>query len=186
MNIAHEIAQRVRSLFARAVVHAIDDSGAGQRVTIEAQAGYPRSQVLVHQQFGLSSHAPLDGAITHVFAAGGDAADLVALPPANPSLAHMGALAEGETVLYDAVGQAVYLHDGKFVRVQAAQEMTVEIGGQTILDLTSALATLNVPLKVNGGISATDDVVANGVSLIGHLHTGVQTGTSTSGPPQKS
>ncbi len=186
MSIAHEIAQRVRSLFGRAVVHAIDDTTSGQRVTIEGRAGYVRSRVPVHQQFGLSSRAPVDGAVTHVFAAGADEADLVALPPANPSLAHMGALGEGETVVYDAVGQAVYLQDGKFVRIQAAQEMKVEIGGNVILDLTGALATLSVDLQVNGKITATEDVVANGVSLHDHPHTKVQSGQDTSGPPQAS
>ena len=140
----------------------------------------------MHQQFGLSSRAPVDGAITHVFAAGGDEADLVALPPANPSLAHLGGLAEGETVLYDAVGQAVYLEDGKFVRIQAAQEMKVEIGGNVILDLTATLATLSVDLQVNGKITAPGDVVGEGISLHDHRHTQVKTGTDTSGPPQAS
>lgn len=184
MSIAHEIAQRMRSLFGRAVVHSVDDSGSGQRVTIEGRAGHVRSDVPVHQQFGLSSRAPLDGAVTHVFAAGGDEADLVALPPANPSLAHMGELGDGETVLYDAAGQAVYLEGGRFVRIQAAQEMKVEIGGIVILDLTATLATLSVDLQVNGKITAQGDVVGKGVSLHDHLHTKVQSGGDTSGPPQ--
>lgn len=158
----HDNAQKLRSLTRRAVVHAIDDSGSTQTVTAEAHAGYPRSCVPVHQQFGLASHAPVDGAVTHVVAVGGDEADLVAFPPANPSVAHMGGLAEGETILYDAVGQAVYLESGKLVRVQAHTEMMVEIGGKTVLDLTATLATLNVDLKVNGRIDATGDVVGNG------------------------
>ncbi|MDE7547202.1 phage baseplate assembly protein [Acetobacter fabarum] len=168
----------------RAVVHAINDNGAGQTVTLEAHAGYPRSNVPVHQQFGLSSRAPLEGAVTHVMALGGDEADLLALPPANPSLAHMGNLASGETVLYDAVGQAVYLQGGKFVRVLAATGMTVEIGGVTVLELTSKQATLNVSLQVNGGITASQDIVAGTVSVQDHLHGGVQKGSDTTGQPQ--
>lgn len=179
-----ENTQRLRSLTRRAVVHAVDDSGAEQMVTLEAHAGYPRSRVPVHQQFGFASHVPLDGAVTHVVSLGGDEADLTALPPANPSLARAGGLAEGESIHYDAVGQAVYLQDGKIVRVLAHSEMTVEIGGQTVLDLKSELATLNVPLKVNGTITATGDVVGNGVSLHNHDHTGVKAGSDTSGPPQ--
>lgn len=184
MTMESDNAQKLRSLTRRAVVHAINDNGAGQTLTVEAHAGCPRSSVPVHQQFGLSSRAPLDGAVTHVVALGGDEADLLALPPANPSLAHMGNLASGETVLYDAVGQAVYLQDGKFVRVQAATEMTVEIGDVTVLDLTSKLATLNVPLQVNGSITASQDIVAGTVSVQGHLHVGVQKGSDTMGKPQ--
>lgn len=184
MTSDHDNAQKLRSLSRRAVVHAINDNGAGQTVTVETHAGYPRSEVPVHQQFGLSSRAPLNGAVTHVVALGGDEADLLALPPANPSLAHMGNLASGETVLYDAVGQAVYLQDGKFVRVQAATEMMVEIGGQVVLDLTAELATLNVPLQVNGGIKTTEDIVAGTVSVQEHMHSGVQKGSDTTGTPK--
>ncbi|MCP9320099.1 phage baseplate assembly protein [Acetobacter persici] len=179
-----ENTQKLRSLTRRAVVHAVDDSGAEQMVTVEAHAGYPRSKVPVHQQFGFASHVPLDGAVTHVVALGGDEADLTALPPSNPSLAHMGDLGEGESIHYDAVGQAVYLQDGRIVRVIAHSEMTVEIGGQTVLDLTPELATLNVPLKVNGTITATEDVTGNGVSLHDHVHTEVKYGSDTSGPPK--
>lgn len=184
MTADHDNAQKLRSLSRRAVVHAINDNGACQTVSVEMHAGYPRSEVPVHQQFGLSSSVPLNGAVTHVVALGGDEADLLALPPANPSLAHMGNLASGETVLYDAVGQAVYLQDGKFVRVQAVTKMMVEIGGEVVLDLTAKLATLNVPLQVNGSIKATDDIVAGTVSLQDHLHGGVQQGNDKTGKPQ--
>lgn len=184
MTMESDNAQKLRSLARRAVVYAINDNGAGQTVTVEAHAGCPRSNVPVHQQFGISSRAPLNGAVTYVVALGGDEADLLALPPANPSLAHMGNLADGETVLYDAVGQAVYLQDGKFVRVQVATQMTVEIGGETVLDLTSEQATLNVPLLVNGGIKASEDIIAGTVSVQDHLHGGVQKGSDTTGKPQ--
>ena len=179
----HDNAQKLRSLTKRAVVHAIDDTGATKTVTAEAHAGYPRSGIPVHQQFGLASRAPVDGAVTHVVAVGGDEADLIALPPANPSVAHMGGLAEGETVLYDAVGQAVYLKAGKIVRVQANTEMTVEIGGKTVLDMTATLATLNVDLKVKGKINATGDIVGNGISLDDHTHLENGQGNQT-GKPQ--
>nr|WP_298797537.1 phage baseplate assembly protein [uncultured Acetobacter sp.] len=179
-----ETAQKLRSLARRAVVHAIDDSGPQQMLTIEGHAGYPRSKVPVHQQFGFASHVPIDGAVTHVMALGGDEADLTALPPSNPSLAHIGGLAKGESIHYDAVGQAVYLQDGKIVRVIAHSEMAIEIAGTVVLDLTNELATLNVPLKVNGEITATEDIVGKGVSLHDHAHSGVKAGSDQSGPPE--
>lgn len=179
-----EVAQKLRSLARRAVVHAVDDSGPQQTITMEAHEGYPRSKVPVHQQFGFASHVPVDGAVTHVVALGGDEADLTALPPANPTVAHIGGLSEGESIHYDAVGQAVYLQDGRIVRVIAHSEMAVEIGGTVVLDLTSELATLNVPLKVKGGIEATEDIVGKGVSLHDHTHSGVKAGSDTSGAPE--
>lgn len=184
MTDSHDNAQKLRSLTRRAVVHAINDNGAGQTVTVEAHAGCPRSDVPVHQPFGFSSHAPVRGALTHVIPLGGDEADLMALPPANPSTGHMGGLSEGESVLYDAVGQAVYLQDGRIIRVQAATEMTIEIGGEVVLDLTADLATLNVPLKVKGGIQASEDIVAGKISLQNHSHGGVQAGSASTGAPQ--
>ncbi|KAB8124009.1 hypothetical protein D3W54_07100 [Komagataeibacter medellinensis] len=178
------IVMQLRSLATRAVVQAIDDTGANQSVTVAAHAGRTRSQVPVHQQFGLSSHAPVKGAVAPIVALGGDPSDLVALPPANPSLSRVGGLAEGETVLYDAIGQQVYLQDGKIVRIVAATEMTVEIGGKTLLDITPQGATLNVDLQVNGKIAATGDVTAGNISVQKHPHDGVQPGSGITGAPQ--
>ncbi|GAB6968405.1 hypothetical protein JCM25156A_32340 [Komagataeibacter kakiaceti JCM 25156] len=178
------IVMQLRGLAVRAVVQAIDDTGANQLVTVTAHAGRTRSQVPVHQQFGLSSCAPVKGAVTPVVALGGDPSDLVALPPANPSLARAGGLDEGETVLYDSVGQQIYLQDGKIVRIIAATEMRVEIGGKTLLDITPQGATLNVDLKVNGTIAATGDIKAGDISVQEHLHNGVQVGTGETGAPQ--
>ena len=184
MTQENDNAQKLRSLARRGVVHAINDNGAGQSVTVETHAGYPRSNVPVHQQFGLSSRAPAAGAVTHVLASGGDEADLIALPPSNPSIAHMGELSEGETVLYDAVGQAVYLENGKFVRVLVNEQLSVEISGATVFSLTQEKALFNVPLEVQGGIKASDDIIAGTVSLQNHLHGGVQKGGDQTGKPQ--
>lgn len=175
----------VRSLFSRAVVRAIDDTGSEQMLTVESHFGRPRSRVPVHQSFGFASHAPLDGAVAPVVAVGGDHADLMALPPANPSKARFGKLGEGDSVLYDACGQRIYIQNGRIVRVDCTSEMLVTIGGSPILDLTAKQATLNVPLKVNGGIETSDDVVAGGISVMNHNHSGVTRGGDTSGPPTK-
>lgn len=173
----------VRGLFVRAVVRAIDDAGAEQMLSVESHFGRVRSRVPVHQAFGFASHAPLDGAVTPVVAVGGDHADLMALPPANPSKARFGKLGEGDSVLYDACGQRVYVQNGKIVRIDCTSEMLVTIGGSPILDLTAEQATLNVPLKVKGKIEASGDVVGGGISLITHQHASVKSGTDKSGPP---
>ena len=168
----------IRGQVLRAVVKLLDDSGPEQHVSVVAHAGQQRTSVPVHYPYGFSSHVPLDGAVTHVLQNGGDPSDLFALPPSNPAAARMGGLKEGETVLYDVANQRVHLRDGKIVEVDAAQEMVVKIGGDPVLTVTTD------GVQVNGKITATGDVVGNGISLKSHVHGGVQSGGSETGNPQ--
>lgn len=184
----------VRGLFTRAVVQDLDDSGGNQTVTLTSHYGRTRSKVPVHQPFGFSSHVPHDGAVTAVVAAGGDHSDPIALPPSNPSAARMGNLAEGETVLYDAVGQKIYLKNGKIVQVDAAKQLDVRIAGTSILTVDKDGAILTGTLKVSkdiiaqgdvtadGTVTGKEDVVGAGKSLKGHTHTSGKEGSPTSAP----
>lgn len=184
----------LRGLFTRAVVQDLDDSGANQTVTLTSHYGRTRSKVPVHFPFGFGSHVPHDGAVTAVVAAGGDHADPIALPPSNPSAARMGNLAEGETVLYDAVGQKLYLKDGKIVQVDAAEQLDVRIAGQSILtvdkDGVAVIGTLKVSQNIiaqgdmtaDGTVVGKKDVVGNGISLHDHTHTSAAAGSPTSPP----
>lgn len=174
----------LRALFARGVVSLIDDSGGDQVVTLDTHYGVTRSGVPVHHPFGLAAHAPHDGAVTHVVANGSDPADLVALPPANPSVARMGNLAEGETCLYDAMGQKIYLQGGKIVRIDCASELQVRIGSTTVLDVTKDRIYTSLDIQTDGKITAKGDVTSGSISLQSHIHKGVQPGSGTSGPPQ--
>lgn len=45
--------------------------------------------------------------------------------------------------------------------------------------------TINGDIQLNGGMNATNDVIADGVSLIDHTHSGVKAGGDTSGQPVK-
>ncbi|WP_336947398.1 phage baseplate assembly protein [Asaia sp. HN010] len=175
----------LRTLFSRGVVSSIDDTGGDQVVTLDTYFGTTRSGVPVHHPFGLAAHAPHDGAITHVIANGSDPADLVALPPANPSVARMGNLAEGETCLYDAMGQKIYLVGGTIVRIDCASELQVCIGGTTVLDVTKDRIYTPLDIQTDGKITAKGDVIAGTVSLLNHVHKGVQPGSGTSGAPQQ-
>ncbi|MFT8644541.1 phage baseplate assembly protein [Gluconacetobacter sp.] len=188
MKMLDDLAMAVRSLLVRAVVLAIDDTGAEQQVSMRSHYGHDRSRVPVYQPFGFSSHAPLDGAIAPIIQVAGDAADPLALPPYNPSVARFGDLGEGDTVAYDACGQRLHFHNGKLVEIQATSELRVGIGGKTVLDITADGATLSVPLNATAGITTTtveasEDVTAAGVSLAQHLHRGVQRGADQSGTP---
>ncbi len=47
----------------------------------------------------------------------------------------------------------------------------------------NADTTINGNLTVNGQINATGDIIANGISLINHVHSGVETGSNNTGKP---
>ncbi|MFT9399802.1 phage baseplate assembly protein V [Acetobacter sp.] len=184
----------LRGLVSRAVVRDLDDTGSNQTVTLDTHYGRTRGKVPVHFPFGFGSHVPHDGAVTAVVAAGGDHADPIALPPSNPSAARMGNLAEGETVLYDAVGQKIYLKDGKIVQVDAAEQLDVRIAGTSVLTVDKDGASLTGTLKVSkdiiaqgdmtasGTVTGQKDVVGAGKSLKGHEHTSGKDGSPTSAP----
>ncbi|WP_082779977.1 phage baseplate assembly protein domain-containing protein [Gluconobacter albidus] len=175
-------AQRSQTL--RGVVQELNDTGPDQTVSLQMHFGQARSRVPVHQPFGFSSHAPLDGAVTHVIQNGADPSDLFALPVANPSAARMSGLQSGESILYDAAGQKVYLQNGKIVRIDALEEMRVSIGGQPVLDVTPEGVVITGSLSVSKGITAGDDVKAGGISLQNHTHSNVKQGTDSTGKPQ--
>lgn len=184
----------LRSLFSRAVVLGIEDTGATQDILVQTHSGRTRSRVPVHFPFGFGSHAPLDGAVTTVVAAGGDHSDMIAFPPSNPSAARMGNLSEGESVLYDAVGQKIYLKNGRIVQVDATAQLDVRIAGASILTVNKDGASLTGTLTVSQNIVAQGDITASGTvtgdkdvlgagkSMKGHQHTSATAGSPTSPP----
>lgn len=174
----------LRAHVSRVVLHAVDDAGAEQTADMQAHSGMPRTQVPVHYPFGFAAHVPHDGAVTHMLRAGGDPSDVVALPPSNPSVARFGDLPEGDSCLYDAVGQRVWLSGGRVVRVDAHTSMAVSVGGTTILQVTADGVSVTGNLSVSGGVTAKGDVKAGSISLEKHTHSGVETGSGSTGAPQ--
>ncbi|MFT8896774.1 MAG: phage baseplate assembly protein [Acetobacter sp.] len=180
----------LRAHTVRAVVHAVDDTGAEQQLETSSHVGGRRTKVPVHWPFGFSAVVPANGAVTHVVANGGDQADLYALPPSNPSAARLGDLAEGESCLYDAVGQRVWLQGGRIVRIDAHTAMSVLIGGKQIMQVAASgvtvLGDLSVTgdLAVGGEVAAKGDVKAGSISLEDHKHSGVKAGSDSTGAPE--
>lgn len=60
-------------------------------------------------------------------------------------------------------------------------ELTTE--GKAILTAPQGL-TINADVQLNGSMNATGDVVASGISLTGHVHGGVEGGSSNTSGPQ--
>ncbi|MDU5474031.1 MULTISPECIES: Gp138 family membrane-puncturing spike protein [unclassified Pantoea] len=60
----------------------------------------------------------------------------------------------------------------------------VELTQGGSVNITTSLLTVNGDIQVNGAIKSTGDQVAAGISQTKHTHTGVKSGSDTSGGPQ--
>ena len=69
---------------------------------------------------------------------------------------------------------------GRFVVNQATGKANLSLN-----ELTLDIANINIngDISQNGKLTASDDVVASGISLKTHTHTGVESGTKTTGLP---
>jgi len=129
-------------------------------------------------------HAPEVGEQVLLIAPCGDLAQAVAIPalyqaahPAperNPDVMRMR-FADGATIAYD--------------RARHHLEAILPAGGTAHLVAPGGLVvdgpmTLNGDLVHNGSQTVSGDVVASGISLVSHVHGGVQAGMSNTGAPQ--
>lgn len=79
-------------------------------------------------------------------------------------------------------GQAA-LVDSKGAFVRLNNDGTITLGAPSGITATTPLLTQNGNLQVNGGITASGDVVGQGKSLHNHTHGGVQAGGFSTAPP---
>lgn len=142
MGIAEQTIFDARLTVQRASVVALDDAGDRQRATVETQAGFLHADVEVMQPAGFAGVPVIDGAEVLLLAIGGDPANLVALPLANPAWRY-GGLAVGETVLYGPAGERVAIRQGG----------TIEISAATAIAITAPSVTITGNLVVTGDIS---------------------------------
>lgn len=145
----------LRNLVGLGVISSLNDTGGAMTVNLATGSNVNRADVEVATPWGFSSSPPADGMITLVFSLGGDASNLMALHPGNPS-ARFGNLAVGESVLYGADGCRVHVRAG-----------VVEIWAPTIKMFGN--------LVVEGHITATGNITAGEgggeqVDLLGHQH----------------
>ena len=180
----HELDMIVRGAAVRGTVYNLDDTGGAQLVDAETHAGVARAQVEVLHPYGFCASAPAGYSYTVLLAMGADQGDMLALPPAAPSL-RFGNLAPGEVAVYDSAGNRLHIKAGGNIDLLAAA--LLHLMGQSVTIDAPAGVTINGPLTVNGGIAATQDVVAgqggHAVSVLNHQHTETQPGTGESGPP---
>ena len=127
--------------------------------SVEVKDAIPHGQL-----FGFASATPVGTDVVLLFL-GGDRANGVAVASNHQAYRPRG-MVSGEAQIHDASGQSVYLK-----------------GGNTILITGKGMVEIVAPngVMINGTVTVTGDVVANGISLTQHDHL---VGGSPSGPPQ--
>ncbi len=168
--------RRVDNLVARAIVRVVDDSRRLQGLQVEI----PRSADLapeVHEacerfeDYGFTS-VPLPGAEAVGLFVGGFRTHPMIVSVADRRY-RLKNLQPGEVAIYTDQGDKIVIKRGG----------TIEVHASTKVEITSPLVTMSGDLEVAGTITADDDVVADGISLTGHRHGGVQTGGAQTGTP---
>jgi phage baseplate assembly protein V len=142
------------------------------------------------QEYGFSS-APLPGCHHIGISTSGDKGNLVVLATTDSRYRPIS-LAAGDSQLFDHKGQYVHLSGGTnidilskgTVNITGANTINLIIGGVNVCTMTSSGITMNVPLTVNGTITATEDISSGTVTLLTHTHTGVTSGLEATGLPE--
>jgi phage baseplate assembly protein V len=178
MNSHADLARRLDNLLIPGVIAEVDHSRALCRV----QSGRLLTAWLpwFPLRAGVVSHwsPPTIGEQCLVLSPGGEpAAGFVLLglyshanpPPADSSSLHRLAIADGALIEYD--------HAAHALRAQLPAGGTAELVAPGGVSITG-------DVTIQGTVTVSEDVVADGISLVGHTHGSVQPGSGSTGAPQ--
>lgn len=163
--------QRIMLMISRAVVLVVKDGAGLQGLQVSLLADEVREDVERFQNYGFTSH-PLPGAEA-VAACVAGSRDHVLVIAVDDRRYRLRALAQGEVAIYTDQGDKIVLKRGGVIEVTASTKV--------VLDTPLVQCTGNV--TVAGTLTAGVDTVADGVSLVGHVHSGVAAGTVNTGAP---
>ena len=157
------LARRVALVVGRGKVERTGDEKGGQLLQVSLLEDEVRDKVERFIEFGFTSHAPKGTDIIVVFP-GGDRAHGIVIAT-NDTGTRIKELKEGESAVYNAKGVVIHLKDDK----------SIAISGAETINITDALTT-----TISGKVIVADDVIAGGISLVKHIHTGDSGGTTSS------
>lgn len=163
--------QRLQLMVGRAVVSLVKDGLKLQGLQVTLLADEVRDEVERFQQYGFTSH-PHPGAEALVVCVAGNR-DHAVVVAVDDRRFRLKSLQQGEVALYTDQGDKVVLkRDG-----------VIELTASTKVRIVSPLVECTGDVDVAGTVTAGVDVVADGISLVGHVHSGVDAGLANSGPP---
>lgn len=166
--------RRILLMIGRAVVGLVNDDLKLQALQISLLDGEVRNDVERFQNYGLTSH-PHPGAegIAASVLGSRDHCVVIAIDDRRYRLK---ALAQGEVALYDDLGHKVHL---------TREGIIIDGGGHPVSVINTPSVELDTPLvNTTGNVVAAGDVIANGISLVNHVHGDVAAGVDVSGAAQ--
>jgi phage baseplate assembly protein V len=159
---------------------ASNEIGIVQTLQIQLNAWELMDNVHSLQAFGLASALPI-GTDTVILNLSGDKSNAVVIATGHNQFRPLN-MAPGETQIYDNAGQRVYLSQtGGVLAINITAGQKVIITAATSVDITAPNINITGNLHVTGTIQATGDISSGTVTLDTHRHSGVQTGSGTSG-----
>lgn len=165
-RIVEPLHRRVMLMFSRATIERTDDSGSSQRLQVTALTDEVIDNLERCGIYGISSN-PVPGAAAVVMFTGGDRSNGVVVSTDDYRYRIHG-LKSGEVVIYNNTGTKILLRsDGN-----------IEISGGNVNVTDSDVNVLSGNINVSNG-----DVIASGISLKNHIHSGVDTGHGNTGSP---
>lgn len=148
------------------------ESGTIAKVQASLGGLQTRDGTPIFQSFGFASSLPINTDVVFVCISG-DTSNGVIIASNHQSFRPKGMKA-GEAMIYDNLGQSIYLSQAGIV---------INGGGLPITIQNTPLVTIDSDLDVTGTVTATVDVVANGTSVHTHRHGGVSAGAANTGLP---
>lgn len=164
--------QRLQLMIGRAVVQLVNDATKLQGLQVSLLADELRGDVERFQNYGFTSH-PHPGAEA-VAASVAGSRDHVLVIAVDDRRYRLTGLAQGEVAIYTDEGDKIVIKRGG----------TVEVTASTKVRLITPLVECTGDVTVAGTLTASVDVVADGISLVGHVHGGVAVGIATTGAPE--
>ena len=172
------IGRAIAMMAARSVVKLVDDTKGRQTLQAEILDGELRDGVERVQEYGFTSH-PFADADAIILSLSGTREKAIAI--AVDDRRYRLKLQEGEVALFDDLGNAVKLLRDK-VHVVGVQEVRVEAPSVKVESTTVTIDAST--LTVNANTTFNGSVTANGKRIDDtHKHSGVSTGSGTSGTP---
>ena len=190
--------ETVRNMLSRGVVKLVNASLKMQGLQLAVLKDEIIDDVEHAEPYGFTAY-PLAGAEAFIAFLGGDRSHAVAMTVADRRFRIKG-LKPGEVALYTDEEDTIIFKRNKTIEITTdnyiVNAKNIAMTGAEKITLTTPNLSLNAAaisaggtdggaaaMNINGNMNVTEDVVAGGISLEGHGHSGVQTGTGQTGGP---
>ncbi|MEG1800084.1 MAG: phage baseplate assembly protein V [Synergistaceae bacterium] len=171
-KLTHPVAQRAALAAARCLLKIINDALPLQTLQVEALAEEVRSGVERMQEYGFTS-VPLSGCRGVAIFVGGDRSNGIVIATDDVEYRKKGML-PGEVAVYNNEGDYILLKNGGGIEITTLHAITLNAPDGITVNSSNGISVSAPTVTVSG------DVIASGVSLKNHTHTGCQGGSTGS------